>query len=142
MHKQEGRITAKLTDFGLAKSFETAGLSGMTATGTAGGTFHFMPREQLTNFKYVHPVSDVWSIAATFYKMLTGKLPLDFAPNRDPIEVILRDEPVPVRQRDAGIPPPLAEVIDRALLGDTAQRYQDAVEMKAALQRVLRAKQA
>ncbi len=142
LHKHEGQITARLTDFGLAKSFESAGLSGMTATGTAGGTFHFMPREQLTNFKYVHPVSDVWSIAATFYKALTGKLPLDFASNRDPIEVILRDEAAPIRQRDASIPQPLAEVIDRALVCDPDKRYQDAGELKAALQRALRANRA
>lgn len=142
LHKHEGQVRAKLTDFGLAKSFETAGLSGMTATGAAGGTFHFMPREQLTNFKYVHPVSDVWSIAATFYKSLTGKLPLNFAPNRDPIEVLLRDEAVPIRQRESSIPQPLAEVIDRALLWDTDKRYQDATEMKAALQRALHVKQA
>jgi serine/threonine-protein kinase len=140
LHKQEGQSKAKLTDFGLAKNFETAGLSGMTATGTAGGTFHFMPREQLTNFKYVHPVSDVWSMAATFYKALTGKCPLDFPPNRDPMEVILRDEAVPIRQREPGIPPPLAEVIDRALLCATDKRYQDAAEMKAAIQRALHAK--
>jgi len=140
LHKRAGQIKAKLTDFGLAKSFETAGLSGMTATGTAGGTFHYMPREQLTNFKYVQPVSDVWSMAATFYQILTGKYPLDFPSNRDPMEVILRDEATPIRQRDAGIPKPLAEVIDRALLSDTTKRYQDASEMRSALQQSLRKK--
>jgi serine/threonine protein kinase len=31
-----------------------------------------MPREQLINFKHLKPVSDVWSMAATFYFMLTG----------------------------------------------------------------------
>jgi serine/threonine protein kinase len=139
LHQQEGQVRAKLTDFGLAKSFETAGLSGMTATGSAGGTFFFMPREQLTNFKYVHPVSDVWSMAATFYKALTGKYPLNFAKNRDPMEVILRDEAVPIRQREPDLPQPLAEVLDRALLCDPTKRYQDATEMKAALQHVLHA---
>lgn len=140
LHKHEGQVKAKLTDFGLAKSFETAGLSGMTATGTAGGTFHYMPREQLTNFKYVQPVSDVWSMAATFYQVLTGKYPLDFPRNRDPMEVILRDEAIPIRQRDASVPKPLADVIDRALLSDTMKRYQDASEMRIALQQALRKK--
>ena len=140
LHKHEGDVVAKVTDFGLAKSFQTAGLSGMTATGTVGGTFYFMPREQLTNFKYVHPSSDVWSIAATLYKTLTGKYPLDFPDNRDPMEVLLRDEAIPVRQRKANIPGAVADVIDRALLSDTSQRYQDASAMKTALQKALRSK--
>lgn len=140
LHKHQGQVKAKLTDFGLAKSFETAGLSGMTATGTAGGTFHYMPREQLTNFKYVQPVSDVWSMGATFYQVLSGKYPLEFPQNRDPMEVILRDEAIPIRQRDASIPKPLADVIDKSLLSNTSERYQDASEMKNALQQALRKK--
>ena len=140
LHKHEGNIVAKITDFGLAKSFETAGLSGMTATGTLGGTFYYMPREQLTNFKYVHPSSDVWGIGATFYKMLTGEYPLDFPENRDPMEVLLRDEATPIRRRAASIPKAVADVIDRALLSDTSKRYQDAAEMKTALQKALRSK--
>lgn len=137
LDNRRGRWTAKITDFGLAKNFEMAGLSGMTATGRFGGTYFFMPREQLTEFKYFRPVSDVWSIAATFYHMLSGQYPLDFPEDRDPMEVILRDEPVPLRRRDAGIPAPVAEVVDRALAGDPAKRYQTAAEMKTALERAL-----
>ena len=37
-----------------------------------------MPREQVTNFKYVRPVSDVWSMGATFYNMVTGKIEIRF----------------------------------------------------------------
>jgi len=96
LQQVEGRWRTKITDFGLAKSFEQAGLSGMTATGRIGGTFHFMPREQLTNYKFVRPVSDLWSLAATFYKLLSGHVPLDFPPDRDPMEVVLGDEPVPL----------------------------------------------
>ena len=68
----------QVADFGLAKSFVGAGLSGVTATGAIGGTPMFMPREQLTHFKYFQPVSDIWSLAATGYYLLTGKPPLDF----------------------------------------------------------------
>ncbi|MES1210850.1 MAG: serine/threonine-protein kinase, partial [Acidobacteriota bacterium] len=45
----------KVTDFGLAKSFQQAGLSGMTATGAVAGTISFMPREQLTSFRQMKP---------------------------------------------------------------------------------------
>jgi len=49
----------RLSDFGLSMSFPQARLSGMSMTGASTGTPVFMPREQITNFKYVKPVLDV-----------------------------------------------------------------------------------
>ena len=60
-------ILAKITDFGLAKQFAKAGSSGLTLTGTYAGTPLFLHREQIINFKYVKPVSDVWSMGATIF---------------------------------------------------------------------------
>lgn len=133
----ETRWTAKIADLGFAKNFQQAGFSGMTMTGQYAGTPAFMPREQVTNFKYVKPVSDVWSIGATFYTMLTGQLPRDFPRGKNPMEIILRGEIVPIRKRDAGVPRKLAEVIDRALANDPKERYQDAAEMRRALEGAL-----
>ena len=62
----------KITDFGLAKSFQQAGLSGLTATGVIGGTLFFMAREQLTSYREARPTTDVWSMAATLYFLVTG----------------------------------------------------------------------
>jgi pSer/pThr/pTyr-binding forkhead associated (FHA) protein len=129
--------TAKLADFGLAKSFQQAGLSGMTATGAVAGTFFFMPREQLTNFRQVRPVSDVWSMAATLYFLLTLEYARDFKSRPDPLAVILRGGVVPIRDRDPFLPDDLANVIDRALMDDPEQRYPDAGEFGAALRAVL-----
>ncbi|MDA1049289.1 MAG: serine/threonine-protein kinase [Planctomycetota bacterium] len=137
LYQSDKKWTAKVADFGLAKSFETAGLSGMTATRSVGGTFHFMPREQLTDFKYVKPVSDIWSIAAAFYNVLTGQYPRNLTKDRDPIEVILHDEAIPIRDRCAEIPRAVAEVLDRALSSDTAVRFQSAAEFKRALDEAL-----
>ncbi len=88
---------ARLADFGLAKSFQQAGLSGMTATGAVAGTFQFMAREQLTSYREVRPTTDVWSMAATLYFLLTGQYPRDFE-DQDPLAVILRGGVVPLRQ--------------------------------------------
>jgi serine/threonine protein kinase len=129
--------TARLGDFGLAKSFQQAGLSGMTATGAVAGTFYFMPREQLTSFREARPVSDVWSAAATVYYLLTGEYPRDFAAQQDPLAVVLRDGPVPLRTRDPQVPADLAEVLDRALADDTQLRYPDAGAFARALRAVL-----
>jgi serine/threonine protein kinase len=129
--------TAKLADFGLAKSFEMAGLSGMTATGVVAGTLYFMPREQITHFRLLRPASDVWSMGATLYHMLTFRYPRDFLPEADPLNVILSSGTLPLRQRDPWLPARLAEVVDRAVTDDLAQRYATAAEFRDALRRAL-----
>lgn len=125
----------RVSDFGLSKSFQQAGLSGMSMTGGFAGTPYFMPREQITNFKYVKPVTDVWSVAAAFYNMLTGKFPYEFSRGRDPIDVILNEDVIPVRKRDKTIPNKLAEVLDKALAKKAKDRYQTGGEMRAALEK-------
>ena len=124
----QNNVVAKLSDFGLAKSFEKAGFSGLTLTGNYAGTPYFIPREQITNFKYVKPVSDVWSMGATIYNMLTGTFPYPFSKGRDPIDVILNEDVVPIRQWDRSLSKSLAHVIDRAICSKAKQRYQTAAE--------------
>ena len=128
---------ARLADFGLAKSFQQAGLSGMTATGAVAGTFQFMPREQLTSYRQARPTTDVWSMAATIYYLLTGQYARDFAAHSDPLAVILRGGVVPLRQRDPSVPEELAAVIDRALDDEPSRRFPTARELVAALRGVL-----
>jgi len=129
---QFGEI-AKISDFGLAKNFQQAGLSGMTATGMMAGSLAFMSRDQLVNFKYAKPVSDVWSMGATFYYMLTGRPPRDFPVGQDPVAVILNRNVVPITDRNASIPEKVAVVIDRATTDNVKQRYQTAREFREAL---------
>jgi len=129
--------TAKLADFGLAKSFELAGLSGMTATGMVAGTLYFMPREQITHFRLLRPASDVWSMGATLYHMLTFRYPRDFLPGVDPLHVILSGGTLPLRQRDPELPEKLAAVVDRAVADDLGQRYETAGDFREALRRAV-----
>lgn len=124
---------AKVSDLGLAKAFDASGLSGMTMTGGMAGTVLYMPREQLTNYKYVKPPTDVFSFGATLYHMLAGEGPRDFPPGSDPVQVVLRGASVPIRERAPTIPRPIAEVIDRACAADWRTRYADGEEMLFAL---------
>lgn len=124
---------ARVSDFGLAKNFQKAGLSGMSITGQYAGTPVFMPPEQIVNFKYVKPLSDVWSFAATLYNLLTGKFPYRFDPKRDPIDIILNENPVPICERLPGLDKNLAVVIDRSLLRNPKDRVADAGKLLAAL---------
>jgi serine/threonine protein kinase len=127
---------ARLADFGLAKSFQQAGLSGMTATGAVAGTFQFMAREQLTSYREVRPTTDVWSMAATLYFLLTGQYPRDFE-GQDPLAVILRGGVVPLRRRDPSLPEDLAAVIDKALDDEPSRRFPTAREFVSVLRGAL-----
>jgi hypothetical protein len=129
--------TAKIGDFGMAKSFQEAGLSGLTITGTFAGTFGFMPREQVIHFKYVTPASDVWSVAATYYELLTGALPRDHRPGDDPICMVLQSRVVPIRERNPAVPEALARVMDRALATEVEDRYPTAREFREAILQAL-----
>lgn len=133
----QSKYNAKLGDFGLARSFERSGFSGMSATGAGTNASSFVPREQLTQFRSSSPVSDVWSLAATFYYLLTGQTPRVFSQGKDPVEVILRGGFVPIRECHPGIPRKVAKVIDRALDDDMKERYPDAAEFLRALNKVL-----
>jgi serine/threonine protein kinase len=128
--------TARLADFGLAKSFQQAGLSGLTATGVIGGTLFFMAREQLTSYREARPTTDVWSMAATLYFLLTGQYAREFG-DGDPIAAILRGGTVPLRRRDPSVPEDFAGVIDRALDDEPARRFSTAREFGAAIRGVL-----
>ncbi len=127
------RVT-KVGDFGLAKAFDTAGLSGYTRTGAIGGTLAYMPRQQIVDFKYAKPEVDVWSMAASLYAMLTCTTPRDFPSGEDPCDVILRTSAVPIRQRSSRIPQKLAEVIDAALVDQPEINIKTAAELRSALE--------
>ena len=134
LHRQGGKLTAQIADFGLARALERVGFSGLTTTSQLQQRFHFLARERLRDFRECQPESDQWSLAAVFYQMLSGQLPFDFR-GGDPIAVILNQEPVPLRERNPRLPQLVAQVIDRALSTRREQRFRSASEMKAQLQR-------
>jgi eukaryotic-like serine/threonine-protein kinase len=135
---RQGRdLVAKVADFGLAKAFDRAGLSGMTMTGAMGGTMPFMARPQLIQYKYAKPDVDVWSMAASLYWMLTRQYPRTFGRREDPIRVVLDTMPIPIRQRDPGIPARLAAVIDEALIDNPRITITSAAELAAALREAM-----
>jgi hypothetical protein len=124
---------AKVADFGLAKAFDQAGLSGLTRTGSTAGKPWYLPRQQVVNFRDATPAVDVWALAACLYQVLTGAFPRDFPRGKDPWLVILQAEPVPIRRRVASVPKPLAEVIDEALRETPEIAFQSAEELRRAL---------
>lgn len=107
----------KLTDFGLAKA--EAGDHGQTMTGAVLGTPDFMPPEQRRDASLVDARSDLWSLAATVYQMVTGK------------------SPKIIRFKD--VPEAIQDVLGKALEDEKAARYQTVREFRDALKTSLRA---
>ncbi|UUO17176.1 serine/threonine-protein kinase [Dolichospermum heterosporum] len=126
-----GKLTAKIGDYGLAKSFDLAGLSGQTFTKMIGGTPGFIPRQQVLKFKNSQPDVDVWASAACLYNMLTGYVPRKFT--KDPFMDVLENDPVPILQRNGNIPKKLAQVIDLALIEKPQIHFDSAAKFKEAL---------
>src|SRR5438128_3804707 len=129
-------LTAKLTDFGLAKSFTNTGMSGITMAGDMAGTFAYMPPEQIKDFRNVRPTSDIYAIGMTAYSLLAGDTALDVGPKQDmagTVKAIFENPIIPLRQRAPEVPVRVAEVIERALAKDPAQRWKSAAAMRTAL---------
>ena len=129
---------AKVADFGLTKTFATAGDSGITPCALTGkptkkvvaGDLQFMPRQQLRDFLYAKPDVDVWAAAATYYKMLTGLPPKDFTRYKGQPEKVVFTHAVPIQERNPHINDRLAEVIDAALIDDPEIGMSSILELK------------
>lgn len=131
---------AKLTDFGLAKSFKQTGMSGVTMVGDVAGTIAYMPPEQVRDFKEVRPPSDIYAVGMTAYSLLTGSHALDISPRAgiaETVKAIFEKPIVPISRRTQDIPPQIAAVIETALSKEVNLRWRTAGEMREALLRAI-----
>lgn len=121
------RDTAFVTDFGLAKVFNTNGEQ--TATGTILGTPAYMSPEQAWgNPLAITGRSDIYSLGAIFYEMLSSQPPFQ---EDSPLNQILRlrdSEPKPLRKFDSKIPVDVEQICMRCLEKDPKNRYANATE--------------
>jgi Protein kinase domain/FtsX-like permease family len=123
---------AKLLDFGLAKPLVAASLVTMTATkvkspvteqGTIVGTFQYMSPEQVEG-RELDGRSDIFSLGAVLYEMLTGKRAFDGKSQLSVASAILEKEPAPICGTKAMTPPVLDHAIRRCLAKDPEERWQ------------------
>ncbi len=131
-----GRLV-KIGDYGLAKAFDEIGLSGGTRTGEIAGTWEYMCRQQVIDYRSPRPKVDVWALAASLYYLLTGCLPRTFPSDKDPWLTVLETNPVPILQRNPSLPRRLAQLIDHALTEEPDIPFQTATQLKAELETVL-----
>jgi len=123
----------KLTDFGIAY----VPTSTMTQTGTALGSPLYMSPEQVIGVP-VDGRSDVFSLGAVLYEMLTGRTPFQRDTDTSPLPVMHRisSEPhAPASQLVAGLPAVFDRILARALAKKALERYARASEMATDLRR-------
>lgn len=120
-----------LIDFGLAKAL---GNSGLVSTKGELGTPLFAPYEQQSRVLKHGPYSDVYSVAATFYQLLTGELP---SLSKDREEFVRTGHQDPMTFPTKGLPPNLKQVLDKAIAIYPKDRYATMREFRQALKKCL-----
>ncbi|MFO0807262.1 MAG: protein kinase [Gemmataceae bacterium] len=124
-----------VTDFGLAK-LDTA--AGMTVSGDLLGTLRYMsPEQALARHGLVDHRTDVYSLGATLYELLTLRPAVDAEDKHEILRRIAFEEPAPPRKLDKAIPAELETVTLKALAKNPAERYATAGELAADLRRFL-----
>jgi serine/threonine-protein kinase len=118
-----GRDLVKVVDFGLARIYHESNLTRLTLEPTAGGSIGFMCPEQIRDMKDAGPPADIYSAGATLYVLLTGMYPYDFpAGDRTCLDMVLRQEPIPILDRQPDLPEGLASLVHRAMSREPSAR--------------------
>jgi urea transport system substrate-binding protein len=133
MRASDGSI--KVADFGLAKAAKDTGRQ-FTQTGTLVGTPFFMSPEQCEAKPLDHR-SDLYSLGATYYSLLTGKHPYEETQSAIQLMYLHCHGPIPdPRSVNPAIPDACARIIARAMAKAPADRYPSAGAMLSDLQAV------
>ncbi len=130
------RPLVKVLDFGLVKEMNqpTGGDTGRSLTGAlAMGTPAYMSPEQIKSTRDVDPRTDIWSMGAVLYELLSGRLPFEAQSLPELIAAIVRDPPRPLGEIAPHVPEGLVAVVARCLEKNPADRYPKIAKLAAAL---------
>jgi serine/threonine-protein kinase len=123
---------AKLLDFGLVKSVENSD-SRLTMEGTIAGTPAFMSPEQASGSASVHARSDIYSLGAVAYFLLTGRPPFANRTSTQMIAAHIYETPAPVSEHTPDVDRALEAIVMRCLAKKLADRFPNVESVMAAL---------
>lgn len=121
---------AKIGDFGLSKTLEVD--SQLTVEGSFLGTPSYASPEQIKG-RDVDFRSDIYSVGATLYALLTGRPPFEGGRAGEVLARILSEEPTPFSQHQADVPKDLQRVVLRTLCKEKGKRYPTYAAFREAL---------
>ncbi|MEO5818817.1 MAG: protein kinase, partial [Gemmatimonadaceae bacterium] len=124
---------AMVADFGIALAVSAAAGGRMTQTGFSLGTPLYMSPEQATADKHVTNRSDIYSLGAVLYEMLTGESPHSGSSAQAMILKIVSDEVRPVRELRKAVPPHVEAAVAKAVEKLPADRFDSATAFAEAL---------
>ena len=120
----------KLTDFGIAQVLDE--VTHLTGTGITIGTMRYASPEQIEGLR-VDGRSDIYSLAATAYELLTGAPPFDSPSLHGLMTAHMHHEPPSASARNRALPAGVDAVLARAIAKEPGRRHPTAGEFAAAL---------
>jgi serine/threonine-protein kinase len=122
-----------IADFGIALAVSNAGGARITQTGISLGTPQYMSPEQATGDRAIDGRTDIYSLAALTYEMLTGDPPHTASTAQAIIAKVLTERPTSVRATRATVPRHVSQAIERGLEKLPADRWSSAHDFGEAL---------
>ena len=123
-----------IADFGIALAVSKAGGARVTQTGLSLGTPQYMSPEQATGDRVIDARSDIYSLGAVTYEMLSGEPPHSGSSAQAIIAKLMTSEPQPLNTLRSTIPVNVACAVEKSLAKLPADRFASAQEFAAALQ--------
>ena len=124
---------AVLADFGIALAVKEAGGNRLTETGLSLGTPQYMSPEQATGDRALDKRSDIYSLGAVYYEMITGEPPVTGATAQAMIAKLLTERPVKMRVVRPTISGAIERATEKALAKVPADRFTSAGDFARAL---------
>ena len=122
-----------VADFGIALAVSNAGGNRITQTGLSLGTPQYMSPEQATGDRTIDGRTDIYSLGAMLYEMLTGEPPHTGSTAQSVIAKVITDKPRSIRLARDTVPEHIEGAVERALAKLPADRFATAHEFSDAL---------
>ncbi len=132
--QDDGTELLKILDFGIAKHLGARGSGPTTETGSNLGTAYYMSPEQAQGVRdAIDHRTDIYSLGVILYEMLSGRRPYEGESYNEILIRIVTQRPVPLEALCANVRRDLAQIVDRAMQREPAERFQSASEFAFAL---------